>query len=84
MMCSEVYLIMHCVFNWCVYCCMHVGVISKVHQWCVQHLYLHENYYATISVEVRRLNDTLLRTVNKCFWILYIHCWLYNRNIIIN
>ena len=51
---------------------MHVGVISKVHQWCVQHLYLHENYYATISVEVRRLNDTLLRTVNKCFWILSI------------
>ena len=63
----------------CIVACMYIGVISKVHQWCVQHLYLHENYYATISVEVR---DTLLRTVNKCFWILSIVGQLAKQNYV--
>ena len=58
---------------------MLVGVISKVHQWCVQHLYLHQNYYTTISVEVR---DTLLRTVNKCFGILSIVGQLAKQNYV--
>ena len=72
MMCSEVYLIMHGVFNWCVYYCMHVGVIRKVHQWCVQHLYLHENYYATISVELMIHYCVLLISVLGFYQLLAI------------